>query len=342
MNRMPNLRILGVALAFLSASAAAQAADLTFKLGSHLTATAPGVVQGTQIFIGEVERLTNKSITFQFYPAEQAGKAAQMFDLVKSGAVDMGVISSGLVTGDKLPLIGMWEIPGLATSVCNVVKAMDTLGAPGGAVFESDFKRNGMRFVSYMPYPPYGPAASRKQITKVEDLQGMKMRNAGGLMELTVQKVGGVPVKMGSPEVYQALQRGTLDTVLFSFLSVKSYDLQSVTKYGVTGYSFGTPGDLLAISERRFQSLTKEQQAAVLEAGQKTSQHWCKYVDESETKDIMDIKAAGMNIYTWTPADVQKLNALTQEIPNDWAKTLDARGLPASKTLASFKELMAK
>ena len=43
---------------------------------------------------------------------------------------------------------------------------------------------------------PYGPAASRTPIAKIEDLKGMKMRVAGGLMELTAQKLGGVPVKL--------------------------------------------------------------------------------------------------------------------------------------------------
>jgi TRAP-type C4-dicarboxylate transport system substrate-binding protein len=170
----------------------------------------------------------------------------------------------------------------------------------------------------------------------------MKMRNAGGMMELMVQKVGGVPVKMPSTEVYQSLQRGTLDAVLFSFLSVKEYDLQSVAKYGATGYSWGTPGDLFVISERRLQSLTKEQQNALIEAGRRASEHWCNYADTTEAKNLAEMRAAGMNIYNWSPADVAKLDSLIADVPANWAKALDARGKPGSKVLQEMKAAVAK
>lgn len=324
------------------ASAAMAEGEVKMRFGSHLAATSPGVVEGAQVLIDAAEELSGGSIKIDLFPGEQAGKALQMYDLVKAGAVDIGTVASGYISSDKLPLVGVLELPGLAKSICAVTDVMFELGTEGGPIYEKEIKPNGIRVLAYMPYPPYGPAVSRTQITKVSDLQGLKMRNAGGLMEHTVAALGGVPVKMPSPEVYQALQRGTLDTVLFSFLSVKSYDLNSVADYGVTGYSFGTPGDLLFMAEKRFQSLTKDQQNAIVEAGRRASAHWCAYVDKTEAQDMEEMRAAGLNIYTWTPEQVAELNAKTQPVAEDWAKQLDARGKPASEVLAAFKAALSQ
>jgi TRAP-type C4-dicarboxylate transport system substrate-binding protein len=336
-----SLKIVAAAAFALAASGAALAQQATkLRYGTHLGPKAPGVVEGVNFFAEQVKAMTKGSIEIEVYPSEQAGKALQMFDLVRSGAVDVGSIASAYISSDKSPLLGIMEIPGLAKSVCGIATVLRKHALPGGVIYETELKPAGMRLLAINPYPPYGPAASRNPIAKIEDLKGMKMRVAGGLMELTAQKLGGVPVKLPSTEVFQALQRGTLDTVLFSFLSVKEYDLATVAKYGATGYSWGTPGDTILISERRLASLTKEQQDALIEAGRRTTEHWCKFVDEKEEAFKADAKTAGMTIHTWTPAEVAKLNELIADVPNEWAKTLDGRGKPASKLLQQVKAEM--
>ena len=312
------------------------------RLATHLSTTSAGVVQGDNFFIATAEKLSGGTLKFQLYPGEQAGKATQMFDLVKAGAVDVGETASAYVSGDKLPLIGILELPGLADGSCAVSKAMTKLGTPGGPVYESDLKPNGIRILGYMPYPPYGPAASRTKITSVDDLKGLKMRVAGGLMEHTVAALGGVSVKMASPEVYEGLGRGTIDTVLFSFLSVKDYDLQSVAHFGTTGFSFGTPGDILMISESKFQALTTQQQEALLEAGRQTSEHWCKYVDETEGSNIDAMSKAGMEIHKWTPEQAAELREKTRPVSDEWAQSLDKRGKPATAVLKAFRAELSK
>lgn len=331
------LKVLALPLAaILMVSAALADDEVTMRFGSHLAAGAPGITEGAQVLIDNAQELSKGSLKITLFPGEQAGKALQMYDLVKAGAVDIGTIASAYVSSDKLPLLGVLELPGLASSSCAVTEAMFKLGSPGGAIFENDLKPNGIRVLAYMPYPPYGPAVSRKKIESVADLQGLKMRNAGGLMEHTVTALGGVPVKLPAPEVYEALQRGTVDSVLFSFLSVESYDLNSVADYGTTGYSFGTPGDILFMSEQRFQSLSDTQQNALVEAGRKASMHWCAYVDATESKYIEEMRAAGLKIHTWTPEQVAELKEKTKSVADDWAKSLEGRGKPARAVLEAF------
>ncbi|QLH13041.1 TRAP transporter substrate-binding protein DctP [Paracoccus pantotrophus] len=320
----------------------AQAEDVTLRFGTLIAASAPGVTEGANVFKRIAGELSDGSVNVQVFPGEQAGKVTQTLDLVQSGALDIGVLTSALYSSDRLPLMGLLELPGVSASLCEVAGAMVDLSAPGELIYENDLVPNGIRILAYMPYPPYGPAATRVPVDDIEDLKGLRLRNAGGLMEYTTAALGGVPVRMSAPEVYQSLQRGTIDGVLFSFLSVKSYDLASVAKHGATGFSFGTPGDLVIMSERRFQSLAPEQQEALVEAGRQTSQHWCEYVQKSELEDMAEMREAGMDIHTWTPEQVEQLTEVTASVSKTWAETLDARGVPGTEALAAFRERLSQ
>ena len=55
----------------------------------------------------------------------------------------------------------------------------------------------------------------RKEIKTVADLKGLKMRLGGGLFGEAMQKLGVVAQNMPAGEVYQALEKGTLDAVEF-------------------------------------------------------------------------------------------------------------------------------
>lgn len=340
MKKLISCSLLSIAISTSVATFAVADDTVKLRYGTHIPAMSPGVLEGSIPLMDQAKQLSNGAIDFAFFPGEQAGKVLQMFDLVRSGAVDIGNVTTGLLSADKLPLMGILEVPGVAESSCSAVDALFKLSEPGAPIYESDLKPNGMQVLAYMPYPPYGPAASRTEINSVDDLEGMKIRNSGGLMALAVQAVGGVPVKIPSPEVYQSLQRGTLDTVLFSYLSVKSLDLKSVADYGTTGYSWGTPGDVVLISERKLKSLSEAQQEALIQAGRNASRHWCEYVDNVEAKNIEEMRASGMSIYKWSEEDVAKLNKLMAKIPSDWAADLDARGKPGTQVLEAFRNAM--
>ena len=340
------MRLIKIVLSGLFATAlcASAFADdvVTLRMGTHNAVTEPGVTEDAAFFVKEVERLSKGSIKIDLYPGEQAGKANQMFNLVKSGAVDIGDIATGYTSGEQLPLVGTWEIPGLAQKSCDIVKAMQTLGQPGGLIFEKNFKPNNLRMLIFAPYPPYAAAASRVKITKIEDLKGLKIRTAGGLMDIAVQKIGGTPVKMTAPEIYEGLQRGTVDSVFLSYISVRGLGLAPVGKFGTTGFSFGQPGDMYGISEERFNSLSKEHQQVLIDAGRATSEHWCNYVDNNEAKAMADLRAAGMEIHAWSADDVAKLKALTADVPAEWAKKVSDRGLPGKEVLEQFRKLVAQ
>ncbi|MCR8549256.1 TRAP transporter substrate-binding protein DctP [Salipiger sp. P9] len=320
---------------------AAQAQDsIELKVATFLPTTHFQQQQGTMPFMETLTELTDGRVKFSYFPAEQGGKAGQMFDLLKAGVFDIVEFGSGYVGIEQLPLLSILEVPGMVSSSCQGGAALRELASPGGVIYESGFKPAGMRPISYFIYPPYG-IMSRVSITSLDDLKGKKMRTAGAINELSAIKSGGVSVKATAGELYEALSRGTVDATMYSFLATKGFGYEEVAPYGVTGYSFGTPGSIMVMNERSYQNLPPEIQEAVLEAGRMATENFCTYTDANEAARIEELKAGGMTFYTWTDEQKAALDAIFQGVGQEWAANQDKRGIPATQALEDFAKTLA-
>lgn len=326
-----------IAAMALTAGAAMAQDTTTLKVATFTATNHYGVQEGTLVFNREVEALSDGAVKVEFYPAEQAGKARQLLDLVKVGAIDVAELATAYVSNAELPLLGVLEIPGLDYDICDGTRAIRKIGDPGGVLYEGDFAPAGIRVISYYVYPAFGPAASRVKIGSVADLNGLKMRSAGGLMELAIGALGGVPMKLTSPEIPQALQRGTLDTVMMSFKTIENYGYDDFAPFAATGFSFGTPGIVAVMSESRYQSLPENVRAAIDEAGRRAEDNFCAYAASEETRAIKDLQESGrMTIHQWTDEDLGTLHAKLDSLTDGWVQQLEARGKPAEATLQAF------
>ena len=175
--------VCGGSMFLFGAFAASAQETITLRLGTFLPNNVNGTIEGSEFFISELERLTDGKVEIEFYPAQQAGKAREALELVKVGAIDIYELGTGYFSGTDVPLWGLLEAPNLVKSVCDGTRAMRAVGDPGGILWTNQYEPLGIRVLSYYVYPPYGPSASNKEITSVEDMNGLKLRNAGGLME---------------------------------------------------------------------------------------------------------------------------------------------------------------
>lgn len=78
---------------------------------------------------------------------------------------------------------------------------------------------------------------SGKPIESIDDLKNLKMRASGKAEIPFVQNIGGVPVSIATDELYEGLQKGTLDTAFYTpsgAIGLKIYEpAPYITKLGV-------------------------------------------------------------------------------------------------------------
>ena len=103
----------------------------------------------------------------------------------------------------------------------------------------------------------------RKEIKSVADMKGVKMR-IGGMAGLIMAKLGVVPQQLGAPDIYPALEKGTIDAAEW----VGPYDdeklgFNKVAKfYYYPGFWEGGPMVHAYVNEKKWNELPKHYQAA--------------------------------------------------------------------------------
>lgn len=276
-----------------------------------------------------------KGIEFEYYPAEQLGKAKDMLSLTQSGLVDIAYVGPGFVS-DKMPLSVVSELPLPYTGSCQATLAYWNLAKPGGLLDKKEFAPNGVRLLFTIVLPPY-QVITRKPFANLKDVEGMKIRASGSAKELLLKKLKAVPVLMPTPEVYESLSRGTIDGVLFPFNSLAPYEVDKLSKTGTIGSNFGSFVANWVISEKRFQSLPAPLQKDLMAMGEELTKSVCKQVESDEAGDVEKTRAAGVKLTPLSPADQQALQQAATEVAAEWAQNLDRRGKSGTEVLNAFK-----
>ncbi|NYT61690.1 TRAP transporter substrate-binding protein DctP [Alcaligenaceae bacterium] len=289
----------------------------------------------TKYWMEEVSKATNGEVTFDYYPAEQLGKAKDLLALTQSGVADVGYVVPSYAS-DKMPLTAVAELPGSFSDSCSATLAYEKLASDDGILVKKEFEPNGVRLMFALVMPPYQVFTGKKPLENVKSIAGLKLRTAGGAMDATVRKFDGVPVRMAAPDLYESLSRGTVDGMLFPYASLLSYDLAGITKYGTTGENFGSAVLTYVMSESRWKKLSPEVQKIMSEIGKKTTQRACSMTDKDTASDIEKIRAKGVTFVHFEGADRKIIDQNMQAVSQEWAKALDGRGKPGTDVLAAF------
>lgn len=286
-----------------------------------------------------VERLkanpAAKGFEFEYYPAEQMGKAKDLLSLTQSGVIDIAYVAPGFVS-DKMPTSVVPELPLPYQGSCQATLAYFNLAKPGGLLDKKEFAPNGVRLLFTIVLPPY-QVVTRKPFASLKEVEGMKIRASGSAKELLLKKLKAVPVLMPTPEVYESLSRGTIDGVLFPFNSLAPYEIDKLSKTGTIGSNFGSFVANWVISEKRFQSLPPAVQKDLMTMSEEMTKSVCKQVENDEAGDISKTRAAGVKLTPLATADQAALEAAAVEVSNEWAATLDRRGKGGTEVLNALK-----
>lgn len=290
-----------------------------------------------KFWMEQIKAQSGGAVDFEYYPAEQMGKAKDFLALTQAGTVDVSYVAPAYVP-DKLPLSGVANLPGLFEKSCPASLAFWKLGQPDALIGKTELAPNGVRLVFAAALQPYQLFSSSRPLESAKSIEGMKLRSAGGVMDLTLRKMKAVPIQMASPEVYQSLSRGTLDGGVWAFTSIVAYDWGPLLKHATIGENFGSFLVTYVINENKWKQLSPAVQKAMLEAGEATTRRHCTQLEQDEQADIEKLKKMGMTITPLPKAAKEMVAKEISTVTEDWAQTWDKRGKPASTVLRSFVE----
>jgi len=335
---MHRLALAAMAALIVNAAPAAQAQsnNVVLRLADYLP---PGHVireHLTRPYMAAVTKASGGRVTFQDFPGEQLGKAQDMLTLTQNGVADIGYVVPTLIS-DKMPLAGVGDLPGAFKTSCEGALAYYKLTRQGGFLEKAEYTPAGIKLLAVLFLPPYQLVlSSPKPLNSLADMSGLKVRTAGGSVDLGIRTLGAVPVRMSAPAVHESMMRGTIDGVLFSYQSVISYELQGMVKSGILGENFGTPVATYSISLNRWRQLAPDLQSILEAEGEKITRSACEAFAQEEIKSQDRIRSGGAKLSTLNDSDQRKLSEAFSAVRSEWSKEMDRRGKAGADALKAF------
>ncbi len=244
---------------------------------AHVTGTDYPYHIGLEAFAKSVAAKTGGKVEVQIFPNGQlGGNEREVVESLQLGNVSMTVVNSSVVA-NFTPKADLWQLPFLFRDKEHLYKASD--GEPG-KIIAKELETKGLKLLSWWNGQPRHMFNSKKPITKLEDMKGMKIRVMQSPVTIaTLNSLGAMATPMAAGEVYSAIQQGVIDGAENNYLSIRTFKFYEVAKYiSLTGhFSEACP---LLMDLKFFNSLPPDIQKAISEAAVEGRDAMRKYIDQ--------------------------------------------------------------
>jgi len=285
----------GLAVGSVAAPAIAQSSPtIQWRMATSWPKSLDTLFGGAELVTKRVAEITDNKFQIRAFAAGEIVPALQVLDAVQAGTVEMGhtapyyyygkdpafAFGSSLSFGPNARQNNAWwYFGGGAEAMAPLFKEYGCIAMVAG--------NTGCQMGGWF----------RKEVKTVEDLRGLKFR-IGGMAGLVLAKLGVVPQMIGGPDIYPALEKGTIDGAEW----VGPYDDEKLGFNKVAQYYYypgwweGGPMLTVLINEKKWQELPKSYQAALKAAcGEANSWMPAKY-DAQNPPALRRLVASGTKL----------------------------------------------
>lgn len=270
-------------------------------------------------FAEEVKKATGGKLDVTVHAGASLFKAPEIKRAVGTGQAQMGEVLISIHENED-PVFGLDTVPFLATSFPASVK----LSKARVAHMTKKLDSQGIKLLYVVPWGPQGIYA-KKDINKVEDMKGLKMRAYNVGTTRIAEMVGGQPVTVQAAELPQALATGTVNAFMTS--GATGYDTkvwETMSHYYDT--QAWIPHNVTFVNKAAFEGLPADQQKAILDSAKAAEARGWKIAEEKASWYLGELKAKGMKVLPPSAELKEGLQKLGVQLADDWVKKAGADG----------------
>lgn len=308
---------------------------ITLKLAVSQSATHPIVVEAIEPFMEKVTEATDGQVEFDFYPAEQLGKAADLLDLTSNGVADIGFIINSYYPSQMPITSPLMGVPGLYTGSYEGSMAYHEINK-SSPVLESDYLSNGVRPIFSYAAPASELLTAGKEIKVPADLKDMKVRVSGEIANKAMSILGASPINLTVSELYEGFERSVYDAIIANTASSNDYGLGELAEYGTMGLGFGGVGTGLVINEKVYESLPENVQEAIVRIGDELTESNAKFYDAYTADLVQEFMDDGIDMYELSEDEKAQWEKFYGEVEASLLKEQNNSDL--EETLEEFKK----
>src|SRR5256885_1617225 len=246
-------------LATLLAWLPAQAQELKFA-----TQNPKGhpVVMGMEKFAELVTAKSGGKIKINLFPGGVLGGDQANVSALQGGTLDMVVLNSGILASQAKEF-GVYDFPFM---FANPKEADAVVDGSFGKMLHQKLEAKGIIGLAYWELGFRNITNSRRPITKVEDISGLKLRVIPNAINIDwVKALGANPTPLAFPELYSALEQKAVDgqeNPLSVILANKFFEVQK--NLAITNHQYNPQS--LVFSKKVWDGLSADEKRALQEA----------------------------------------------------------------------------
>jgi TRAP-type transport system periplasmic protein len=324
------------AAAVLSMPAAAQT---VLTVSSWLPPT-HGMSQAQKEWCDLLEKNTAGKMKCNILPRGVANPPGT-YDAIKNGLADVSFTVHGYTPG-RFVYTQMAEFPFLGNTSEPISVAFNKVASKHPEFIAEE---QGIHVITFFTHGPGIIFNTKRPITKMEDLQGLKFRVGGGMVNDIAKAMGMNVTLKPAPDSYELLSGGVMDGTLFPAESTESFKIDKIIKYATTfpGGLYNT-SFVFMMNQGRYDKLAPDEKKAVdAISGEVAARIFGRTWDRVDRRATALMQANQVQITKADAKFVADVKARTAPLEQQWVQQAEAKGLKnAAKVLAEFRAEIAK
>lgn len=294
-------------------------------------------VQVDQWFADELERRSGGKVRMKIFAAGTMGKPTELLKLVSDGGVHGAATSPGYFPSQMPLLYATNSLPLASKSAEETSRIVHTLYKEMPAL-QNEMRQNNVHPLFWHVLDPYY-LVCRTPVRTLADLKGKKIRSWGEDVPRLFKAAGAVPVNLLPAELYESMQRGTVDCTPYSLSTATSLKLHEVAKY-VTFLSIGAPGGWPQFYNlKTWESWPAETRALFNQVAEDARKHELRELAKADEEARRVMKAAGVEFIDFP--EQKQFEAMAPNFIDEWVSRMQqqGKGADAAKMAARWKQL---
>jgi len=259
--------------------------------------------RAVKLFAEQVEKASGGKMKIRAIGAAALGPDTQMQQALIGGAQEMMVGSTATLVGITKEM-ALWDTPFLFNSAKEADVILD---GPLGQKVMDKLQEKGLVGLVYWENGFRNLTNSKRAVTKVEDLDGIKLRVMQNNVFLeSFKTLGANAVPLPFSELFSALETKTVDGQENPYNTILSSKFYEVQKYlSVTNHVY-SPW-IVTVSKKWWDGLSKDEQKVLMDAAKASRDFERQDTRAEAARALGDLKAKGMQINELTPAETARM-----------------------------------
>lgn len=240
-----------------------------------------------------LEERTNGAMKLELYPSSQLGSMNEIYDMAQANDNVIAYGHGGFYADLGIKQLNAMYAPYIFKNWDEFDKLMSSKWMEERM---DELDSIGLKMISKGWHYGIRHTLTKEPINSIEDLKGKKIRVPNSVAQIKgYESLGATPTPMNLSECYTALQQGVIDGVENPIDVIYAQKHHEVAKYlTLTGHLYNDAS--WTCGTGFFNSLTGEQQKALLETGEQAAKYFNTIAETAASDALEKMKAEGVQV----------------------------------------------